>query len=260
LKNLLFRYIEARDVEEKMNIALIGYGKMGKAITKALPPYAINIIVDPLFNNEDKLSINKSNKEVLLLNKISDIPKEKLKNIDVFIEFTNPDSALANIKELIKIKDNAKIVSGTTAWNIKALGEILNKTQALVLHSSNFSLGINIISKALNSIARDLKNLGSFDASMVEYHHKNKKDAPSGTAKTLAKIIEEQDLACPVSSVRSGHYPGTHSICFDSDLETIEIKHTARSRDLFCKGVLISAEWLSKQKKPGLYSFNDVIG
>jgi 4-hydroxy-tetrahydrodipicolinate reductase len=248
-------------LEDRINIALIGYGKMGQAIAKNIAePNSIKLVVDPQIKSGSALTVKGASKDLVLTSKISDTPKNILNNIDVFIEFTNPESALANIKEILKLKDNAKIVCGTTGWDLKSINEDLNKKQALLLHSSNFSLGINIISKAIAYITKDLKKLGNFEASMVEYHHKNKKDAPSGTAKTLASIMEEQNLACPVSSVRAGHYPGTHSICFDSKFETIEITHTARTRELFCSGILLSADWLSKQNKPGLYKFSDVIG
>lgn len=240
-----------------MKIALIGYGKMGQAIAKNIAETnSINIVIDP----QIKTGATLPGKNTIFMNKISDIPKDLLSNIDVFIELTSPESALSNIKEIIRLKENAKIVCGTTGWNIKSISEDIEKEKALLLYSSNFSLGISIVSKLLSLITKDLKKLDNFEASMVEYHHKNKKDAPSGTARMLADIIEDKGLACPISSVRAGHYPGTHSICFDSKFETIEIKHTARNRDLFCEGILISADWLSKQTRPGLYKFSDVIG
>ena len=241
----------------KMNIALIGYGKMGQAIAKnSIKPHNIALIVDPEI---DKTCAPVSNKDTLCLRSISEIPSELLSKIDVFVEFTSPASALENINRIIDTKNDARIICGTTGWDPKTILEKLNQKGAMLLYGSNFSIGVNIISKALATVTKDLKKLGNFNASMVEYHHKNKKDAPSGTAKMLAEIIEGQNTPCPISSVRSGYYPGTHSICFDSEFETIEIKHTARNRDLFCQGILASTTWLLKQKKPGLYNFENVI-
>ncbi|MEI6079909.1 MAG: dihydrodipicolinate reductase C-terminal domain-containing protein [bacterium] len=235
-----------------MNIAILGFGKMGKGIASLIDKkHSIKFIIDP------GKTENYSGAPVF--KEIQDAPKELINVIDVFIEFTEPKASKQNLLSIMKAKKGAKIISGTTGWNVNDIDKEVNNAEALLLHSANFSFGVNVLASALNDMARSLSKGSDFEASMVEYHHKNKKDAPSGTAKMLASIMEYNDLKCPIVSVRTGSYPGTHIISFDSEHETIEIKHEARDRKVFCSGALIAAEWISKQDRPGIYKFSDII-
>jgi len=220
-----------------MNIAIIGYGKMGKGIARML----------------------KSGQKLVLTidagQDINSVNKKILDSIDIFFEFTTPDAAKENILSIIKLKDRAKIVCGTTGWNVKEIEKDLIEHKALLLHSSNFSVGVKAVASCLNDLSTLISKTKEFKASILELHHIHKKDKPSGTARMLADIIEKNGINCPVESVREGEHVGTHTITFESGFEKIEIKHEAKNRDVFCVGALFAAEWLYKQDRPGLYSF-----
>jgi 4-hydroxy-tetrahydrodipicolinate reductase len=245
-------FAEWTKAEWTMNIAILGFGKMGQQIAALMKKgQALKLIIDP-----GKV---KGPKGVPVFKDINSTPKKILNSIDVFIEFTEPAQAKKNILSIIKAKKGAKIVSGTTGWNVKDVEKNVKRTGALLLHSANFSLGINTIASVLPVISKTLNKGKGFNTSMTEYHHKHKKDAPSGTAKMLAGIMAKNKTKCPITSVREGTHPGTHIISFDSGYETIEIKHEVRNRDVFCVGTLIGAEWIKGQKKPGSYEFSDVV-
>ena len=224
-----------------MNIAIIGYGKMGQGLTSLMP------------NNwtlKFKCDID---------NPLEILKKEELSDIDLFFEFTEPGVSKNNIKFICEAKKGAKIVSGTTGWNVAEVRDTVVKSSSMLLHSANFSLGIAAINNVLGTLSASLNKNNGFGISLTEYHHKNKKDSPSGTAKLLAATIEKQGKSCPITSIREGEYPGIHIVQFKSEFETIEVKHEVSSRKVFCAGALLSAQWLLKQKEPGLYNFTDVI-
>ena len=235
-----------------MNIAIIGFGKMGKGVTSiADKHHSIKFIVDP---HEIKTSNN-----VPLFKDIKKVPKKLTDTVDVFIEFTEPAQAKKNILSIMQIKKNAKIISGTTGWRMEGIKKEIKKNGTLILHSSNFSFGINALASALNELSRSLFKTKNFEASLLEHHHKHKKDAPSGTANMLAEILNNNGFECSITSVRAGAHPGMHTIYFESEYETIEIKHEVTDRKVLCSGVLIAAEWILKQKKAGIYRFSDII-
>ena len=239
-----------------MNIALIGYGKMGKAIEE----------IGLEKGHHFPLKINRNN--------LDDFTNENLKGIDVAIEFTTPDTAFKNLKKLFENK--IPTVCGTTAWLDKKpdAEKICNDNETAFLYASNFSVGVNIFFELNKHLAKVMSNYPDYAPSIEEIHHTAKLDAPSGTAVTLAEgLIEnhkeykghflknesenkkENELA--ITAIRQDPAPGTHSISYDSEIDSIEIKHTAHSRKGFASGALLAAEFLADKK--GIYTMKDVL-
>ncbi len=231
-----------------MKIALLGYGKMGKVI--------------------ERIALERGHE--IVLKKSSSDNYSGLENADVAIDFSVPSSAVANISECLN--NGIPVVSGTTGWleeysNVVALCEQKNGS---FIYGSNFSLGVNLFFELNNYLAKMMSKFKNYSASMEEIHHTQKLDAPSGTAISLAKgIIENSDYinwtldANPkenelaIEALRIENVPGTHSIFYNSEVDTIEIKHTAHSRDGFALGSIIAAEWLVGKK--GVYTMKDVL-
>ncbi len=231
-----------------MNIAIIGYGKMGQAIARLVnPKHKLRLIIDTAQPDKRPSGVD------FATNPTEADPKV-INSIDVFFEFSSPLSAQKNITELLRVKKDAKIVCGTTGWDVKTVEEAVKLNKAYLLVSTNFSVGIKALKPCLEELSMSLYKKG-FNASIIESHHKNKKDSPSGTAKTLAEIIKKVGFECPIKSIREDDHVGTHTIKFESEFETIEIKHEAKNRDVFCIGAIYSAEWLSEQQKPGVYFY-----
>jgi 4-hydroxy-tetrahydrodipicolinate reductase len=252
-----------------MRIALIGYGKMGKMIEQItrITGHSIAVIVDPLVNDTDfpaGIPAAKTITEASLINADS---------IDVAIEFTQPASAVTNLIALAERK--IPTVTGTTGW-FERLNEVTQAVEAassVLLWASNFSIGVNLFNRIAWYAAELVDNFPEYDIGGFESHHNKKLDSPSGTAKTLAegvlsrinrkkKIVwdtidrkpQPDELHFP--SLRMGNVPGTHSLFFDSSADTIEITHTARSREGFASGAVRAAEWLAftKQKRNGVFT------
>ncbi|AWO00396.1 4-hydroxy-tetrahydrodipicolinate reductase [Chitinophaga alhagiae] len=236
-----------------MKIALIGYGKMGKTI-EAIAQHRGHEIVLRIDINSPHL-----------------LEKEHLQQADVAIEFTTPETAYHNILKCFAA--NVPVVCGTTGWleqlpAVKA--QCLEQHQAF-LYASNFSVGVNIFFELNRRLAELMAPQGAYNASMVEVHHTQKKDAPSGTAITLAEQILEklpaktgwvnettQDPALlGIVSERTDPAPGTHIIQYDSPIDSITITHTAHSREGFAAGAVTAAEWLKGKK--GIFSMKDVL-
>ena len=237
-----------------MNIAIIGYGKMGKTIEQL----AISN------GHEIKLAIDHENTNEL--NAIN------LQNIDVAIEFSRPESAFQNI--ITCLKSGTPVVSGTTGWldKMEEIKSLCSEKEGAFFYASNFSIGVNILFEINRQLAKMMNNFSDYQITMEEIHHTQKLDAPSGTAITLAKDIlskvdrkndwineissEENELA--IISKRIDEVPGTHSINYESPIDTIEIKHTAHSRIGFAEGALKAAEWVVGKK--GNFGMNDMLG
>lgn len=236
-----------------MNIAIIGYGRMGKTIEKIAIDrgHTIGLKID--LNNQDELN------------------PQSLKDIDVAIEFTTPATALSNVSRCLQA--SCPIISGTTAWNDKheeAIALCKAENGALLI-SSNFSVGMNVFFAINKRLAEMMKTHNSYHLGMSEIHHTAKLDAPSGTAITLAEgIIEsnpskeswinektELENTIGIESIREPDVPGTHIINYGSDIDAIEIKHTAYNRIGFATGAVIAAEWIAD--KTGIYSMTDVL-
>lgn len=202
------------------------------------------------------------------------IDKESLKNTDVCIDFSNPKGALENIKQCAENKKN--LVMATTGWyeKIEEAKDIVLKNDIGFIYGSNFSLGVNVFFEIVKQAARLINKTQEYDTFVHEFHHKKKKDSPSGTALTIGKIllgsierkkilvtetlnreIKEEELH--ITSTRGGDIPGTHSVYFDSPFDTIELKHTARGRNGFALGALECAKWLHGKK--GFFTLDDWI-
>ncbi|MFM2392052.1 MAG: 4-hydroxy-tetrahydrodipicolinate reductase [Bacteroidota bacterium] len=236
-----------------MNIALIGYGKMGKAIEQIALNRGHNI----------SLKISSSNK--------NELTEANLKSADVVIEFTRPDLAPDHIEICANAGKN--IICGTTGWlsNLAKIQEIIFKSKIGFIQASNFSLGVNIFFAINEKLALMMNQQPQYDAEILEIHHTAKLDSPSGTAisiaediiknsdryKTWGNNIPKKDNELAIISERKDPAPGTHIVSYTSPIDTIEISHTAHSREGFALGAIIAAEWL--QNKKGIYSMKDVL-
>jgi len=237
-----------------MNIALIGYGKMGKAI--------------------EEIAISRGHSVVVKFNSQNPLESSQLRTTDVAIEFSQPDLALKHIK--LCADGQIPIVVGTTAWE-EHLPEIRNhieKREASLIYSSNFSIGVNLFFEMNKHLARLMNDKSDYVASITEIHHTQKIDAPSGTAVTLAKDLisnhptysswkltgqsenmEKSDL--PISAIREENVPGTHLISYTSEIDTLTIEHQAHNRKGFALGAVIAAEFI--HKKQGVYTMSDIL-
>lgn len=237
-----------------MNIALIGYGKMGKAI--------------------EEIAISRGHSVVVKFNSQNPLESSQLRTTDVAIEFSQPDLALKHIK--LCADGQIPIVVGTTAWE-EHLPEIINhidKREASLIYSSNFSIGVNLFFEMNKHLARLMNDKTDYVASITEIHHAQKIDAPSGTAVTLAKDLisnhptylswkltgqsenmEKSDL--PISAIREENVPGTHLISYTSEIDTLTIEHQAHNRKGFALGAVIAAEFI--HKKQGVYTMSDIL-
>jgi 4-hydroxy-tetrahydrodipicolinate reductase len=242
-----------------MNIALLGYGKMGKEIERVSAEKGITI--KQIFTIENNL-------------RAMGITKQSLKDVDACIDFSTPTAVIENIKAVAECGNN--IVVGTTGWYDK-LGDIEKIVKAKkigFLYSPNFSLGMNIFYQILSSSSRIFDKFDCYDVAIHEMHHKGKADSPSGTALSLGQIIlqhirrkkimlhetahkEIKPEELHISSTRVGSLVGKHMVLFDSDADSIELIHTTKNRTGFALGALIAAEWLKGKK--GIYTMKDVI-
>ncbi len=190
-------------------------------------------------------------------------------SMDVAIDFSTPDSAFDNITGCFK--NGVPVICGTTGWlsQYNEAVELCQKNSSAFIYASNFSLGVNIFFELNSHLAKMMSNLEQYKVSMEEIHHTQKLDAPSGTAITLAEGIikntgytdwqleKSGEKTIPILSKREGMVPGTHSISYESDVDSIEIKHTAHNREGFALGAVIAAEWI--QGKTGVFSMKDVL-
>lgn len=225
-----------------MNIALIGFGKMGQEIAKCCDEHQIKLIIDP--GQEDAPSIEEAD----------------FTGVDVAIDFTNPDVCLNNIQVLAKKGINT--VVGTTGWynHLDEVKAIIEKAGTGFLWSSNFSIGVHLFWKMLAHNTEIMNQFEEYDVSGHEWHHKQKLDAPSGTAITTAKIITnhlDRKEELEFTSTREGEIPGTHTVTFESPTDAIEITHRAKNRSGFAQGAVRCAEWLVEKK--GFYSIEDYL-
>jgi 4-hydroxy-tetrahydrodipicolinate reductase len=237
-----------------MNIALIGYGKMGHAIEQAATKRGHTIIARITSQNKHELNT------------------DTLGKADVAIEFTTPDSAYHNVLRCFDA--GVSVVSGTTGWNEQVAEAQIKATEmkAGFLHSSNFSVGVNIFFEVNKLLASLMNGRNGYSVVIEETHHTQKKDAPSGTAITLAEQIirrlddkkrwalndfNEKD-AVPIFAHRVGDVPGKHKICYQSAIDDIEIVHNAHSRDGFALGAVLAAEFVAG--KHGVFTMQDVLG
>ncbi|GMN09345.1 4-hydroxy-tetrahydrodipicolinate reductase [Croceitalea sp. MTPC9] len=230
-----------------MKIGLFGYGKMGKML--------------------EKIALERGHSIVAKVDLDTEIIEYE--SIDVGIDFSTPDAAFDNITN--SFKNNVPMISGTTGWLSKfdEAVAICKKNNSGFIYASNFSLGVNVFFQLNKQLAKMMSDVKNYSISMEEIHHTQKLDAPSGTAITLAegviensgyegwKMQENGENEIPITSKRIGKTPGTHTIKYDSPVDSIEIKHTAHNREGFALGAIIAAEWL--YRKTGIYTMEDVL-
>ena len=236
-----------------MKIALIGYGKMGKTIEQIALQRGHQIV------------------SIIDINNTADFDSEAFRSADVAIEFTTPATALGNYMRCFEA--NVPVVSGTTGWlshldEVKAKCEQEGKT---FFYASNFSVGVNIFFALNRYLAKIMNGFPAYDVRMTEVHHIHKLDAPSGTAITLAEGIldnverkerwtletAEQPTDLPIHAIREGEVPGIHEIIYESEADSISIKHDAKSRAGFALGAVIAAEFTAGKK--GFLGMNDLF-
>ncbi len=194
-----------------------------------------------------------------LINKIPISPDTKyLKKVDVFIEFSSPEATIAHLEDCIK--NNVKMVIGTTGFSDEQIQSIAKASEKIpIVFASNMSIGVNILFKLAKIISEKTSN--AYDVKITEAHHVHKKDAPSGTAKTLAEIIQNitGSKVRDIKSIREGEIIGDHTVVFESPVDTITVTHHAKTRDIFAEGSLVAAKFVATQKK-GLFNMQDVLG
>lgn len=236
-----------------MRIAIIGYGKMGKAIEGIAKTRGHQISHIISRENENELALIKP------------------ENTDIAIEFSQPSAAYQNITTLLN--NGVKTLTGTTGWlnHYEDVATLCQEKNGTFLYASNYSIGVNLFFELNEWLAKKMAQLEGFHVSMEEIHHTEKKDAPSGTAITLAEGIMKQNPALTqwvnessetndtlgIVSKREPHVPGTHIINYHSPLESIEIRHTAHDRKVFAEGVIKVAEWATNQT--GILSIKDFL-
>lgn len=227
-----------------MRIALLGYGKMNRLIEQLAREA-----------NQQVAFIARSNQNQASL-------LEGLKNCDVAIDFSVASAVLENVEACAKAR--VPLVIGTTGWreSLANVSEIVAANNALVLYGANFSIGVNLFYKIAARAAELFASLESYEAFIEEAHHKQKRDAPSGTALNLQQILSEKlkHSAISVSSTRAGFFPGTHTVGFDSVADTVTLTHAARSREGFARGALQASVWLAKNReRRGLLEFSETL-
>ena len=231
-----------------MRIALVGYGKMGKII--------------------DEIAQKRGHEVVARLKETP--TADNLNNPDVVIEFSNPEAAYQNIKNCLGL--GIPVICGTTGWLDKKdeIETYAVEKNTAFLYGSNFSLGVNLFFALNERLAKMMSPFPEYDVQLEEIHHIHKLDAPSGTAITLAegviensgfeawKLEETKGKELGIFAIRENEVPGTHSVYYRSEVDEIEIKHTAFNRNGFALGAVVASEWINGKK--GVFTMNDVLG
>ncbi len=243
-----------------MKLAIVGYGQMGQLVEQCAKNRNLEIAstIDPFHPKATHKTFDESSME----------------GVDVCICFTQPDAALGNIENVCKYQKNAVI--GTTGWTgrMENVRKMVEESGIGLVYSSNFSIGVNIFFKMIEQAAQVMNQFDVYDILAYEAHHNRKIDSPSGTATTIANLllqkidrktkvyeekldrkIEPEELH--FASMRGGHIPGTHAVLFDSEFDTIELKHTARNRIGFATGAVLASEWIRDKK--GLFTEADMM-
>lgn len=240
--------------EQKLRIALLGYGKMGKTIERIAQEKGHEIV----------LRITSSNLEALTA--------ANLQQADIAIEFSRPESAFDNIK--LCLETGVPVVVGTTAWldRLPQAQALIKQHRGALFFASNFSIGVHVFFALNRYLARMMNEQPAYEVRLEEIHHTQKVDKPSGTAITLVEDLLKQldrksnwvlgpadnETDISISSRREGAVPGTHEVMYTSDIDTLTIRHEAHSREGFATGALRAAEWLCGRQ--GYYGMRDMLG
>ncbi len=231
-------------MSDQLKLALLGYGKMGRTIAALAPQrgFDVRLVMD--------IDVNVSG---------AGITSDNFKDIDVCIEFTEPKAVIENIKHVAAVGCN--LVVGTTGWldRLDEVRKVVESAGIGMVYAANFSIGVNLFYKVARAAAEAFARFPIYDPYLHEAHHKFKKDAPSGTALEIQRQVQPpfKDRAIPVSSTRAGNIPGIHELGFDSEADTVIVRHTVRSRQGFAEGALYAARWVVGKK--GLFNFADVL-
>jgi len=233
---------------------LLGYGRMGQEVELNAPVRGHTVV----------LKIDMENSDILTA--------DAVKDVDVAVEFTGPDAAADTIIKALSL--GLPVVSGSTGWldRYDEVSDFCLRNNGTFLHSSNFSIGVNILFRLNSELARIMNSLGDYKVTIEEIHHIRKLDSPSGTAVALAEEIARQHADydgwkkaeqitgskhIPVTSLREGGTPGTHSVIWESDIDMITLRHEALNRRGFAIGALLAAEFIARRK--GVFSMSDVL-
>jgi 4-hydroxy-tetrahydrodipicolinate reductase len=232
------------DPARTLNLALLGYGKMGKTLAQLAPQrgFKVQLALD--------IDDNRSGQG---------ITRESFQGIDVAVDFTTPEAAVENIRRVAALGVN--LVVGTTGWH-ERLGEVrkvIEDSGVGMVHAPNFSIGVNLFYRLARAAGELFAAFPMYEPYITEAHHKFKQDAPSGTALEMRRQVQPTmpDREIPVWSARAGYIPGTHELGFDSEADTLILRHTARSRQGFAEGALYAARWVTGKK--GFFSFAEVL-
>ena len=227
-----------------MNLALIGYGKMGRMIEHLAVARGHRVVfkVDIEGNEQGQA-----------------LTRENLQSADVALDFTLPDAVVHNVDRITALGVN--LVIGTTGWmtHLAEVRRLVEQRGTGLVYSSNFSIGVNVFFRLMEVAATHFRNYAEYDPWIYEIHHRAKVDAPSGTALKLKQILEKAYGAREISTAsnRAGTVPGEHTVGFDSEADTLTFTHTARSRAGFASGALHAAEWVRGKK--GIYEFSEAL-
>lgn len=224
-------------------VAIIGDGKMGKALAQMAKErgWIVTTVLGEKQNSDG-----------------SGVTRDSLKGADVAIEFTEPGSAVRNIRACVAA--GCPVVVGTTGWydSLDSVGAEVVKASGAMLWSANFSIGIQIFLDLARRAGALVADLDGWDAQIVETHHSAKKDAPSGTAIVIEQAAKQGlGRTVPITSIRTGSVPGTHELILDSQSEQLSITHTVRDRAVFAAGALTAADWLVG--KHGVFTMRDFL-
>ena len=217
-----------------MNIALIGYGRMGQLI--------------------EQIALKKGHTISVIINSSNNIENQDFSNTDVAIDFSTPNSAYFNIQFILNL--GIPVVSGTTAWleNLDDAKRLAKEKATGFLYASNFSIGVNLFFELNKKLSKLMQNQPEYKASIKEIHHIEKLDTPSGTALSLQSQIAN---TINIESERTENFPGTHIVNYDSEIDSISITHQAHNRVGFAQGAMIAAEWIIDKK--GCFSMSDIL-
>lgn len=227
-----------------LNLVLLGHGKMGRVVEQLAPVRGCRVqLVLSSASNRDGAGIN----------------AKAFRGAEVCIEFTTPAAAVANIGRVAAL--GCSLVVGTTGWHehLDEVRDVVASGGIGLVYGANFSIGANLFYRIARSAAAALGPFPGFEPYILESHHRFKKDAPSGTALELKRQIEPllANRSLPVASIRVGYIPGTHELGFDSEAETLILRHTTRTRQAFAEGALYAARWIVGKK--GLFHFSETL-
>jgi 4-hydroxy-tetrahydrodipicolinate reductase len=224
-----------------LNVLLLGRGKTGSLVAEVARERNHHIEVLGHAENENAAALT----------------KERLAQVDVVVDFTTPHAAMSNLQACLHAKK--PIVIGTTGWyaELSRVKDMVEASGVAVLYGGNFSIGVNLFYAIVRASAQAARY--GYDVHITETHHVHKKDAPSGTAVAIARVLERAGAQAEISSVREGDNMGRHEVVLRSDVDTITLVHQAESRRGFALGAVRGAEWLAVQRHPKLYDFAEIF-